>query len=396
MINFLIILFNDNVFEMTKIMNNSENASSLEQNKHTKSKWIILGVVIGLAVVGLILYFVWLKPLLNKPISEAISQPDITPAELPTSVDPEESPSQESEQTPITIAELREKKEIALAQKMNPPACGDQKELMILATAIDYRGSDYLYGLADVIRLIHIDFTVPRVSVLALPRGLLVQIPTERITNVEGPILLNQAYLFGTQGMGHYQGTGFGAGALADTIYYNFGVDVDQYVVLDFAAFTALIDRVGGVKVDLPAPVDDRPKAFFPAGKQTLDGEEALQLARIRTKYSDNVRIDNQTIIIKAFIDKLRQPATLVRLPALADEMMDAVLTDAMPNQIPVGICLLNNLDNEDIKFYNPSSELITGGKVYIPTVGGNMDIFHWDSDLVEWIFEKLWLNPEE
>jgi LCP family protein required for cell wall assembly len=378
-------------------MDNVEVKNNSQEPKHRKSLIIILSISGGLIVACLALYFLWFRPKINAPLAEPLAHIQLTPAELPT-VDKTEkasnSPESGGEATPVTISDLLEQKSTIQAKNTDEPVCGDDNELMILMVAIDYQGSDYLYGLADVIRLVHIDFTEPQVDVVALPRAIIVQVPPN-LENVEGPILLNQSYLFGTEGMGHYQGTGLGAGALAETILYNYGIDVDYYVVFNMNAFVSIIDRLGGVEVDLPTYVDDRPYAYFPAGKQTLTGEEALTLARIRLKYSDNIRIDNQTIIIQAVIDKMRQPETLLKLPGLAEDMFDAVLTDGTLSQIPNVVCLLRSLEREDMTFYNPGDDLIYSGREFVPTMDKNMDVFFWDSALVEWMFNIFWENSE-
>jgi LCP family protein required for cell wall assembly len=370
--------------------------TNLRKKSNKKVIWTVVIIVLGiLTITCASLYFFWIRPLLNKPISEAISDLPITPAELPTAQPKPETTEESVEvtQPPVTISELLDKKEDVQAENTAEPICGDVNELMILLIGIDYRGEDYLYGLADVIRLVHVDFTEPRVDVVALPRALLVQVPPN-LDNVAGPILLNQGYLFGTPGMAHYDGLGEGAGSLAETIMYNFGINIDHYVVFDWVAFTELIDKLGGVEVDLPTYVDDRPYAYFPPGKQTLTGEEALTLARIRRKYSDNIRIDNQDIIIQAVINKMRQPETLIRLPLLAEDMLKMILTDGSIGQVPDAICMLRNIDREEIQFYNPSDELIYYGWEYIPTVNRDMNIFRWDSGLVEWMFNIFW--PEK
>lgn len=378
-------------------MDNPEPNQTSPKAKSRKGLIITLNILGILIISCLLLYFLWFRPKITAPLAEPLSQLQLTPAELPTVVKTENgsTPSEsEAEKTPVTITGLLEQKATAQAENTAEPVCGDDNELMILMVGIDYQGTDYLYGLADVIRLVHIDFTEPRVDVIALPRALLVQVPPN-LVNVEGPILLNQGYLFGTEGMGHYQGTGQGAGSLAETILYNYGINVDYYVVFNMNAFKGLIDRLGGVEVDLPTFVDDRPKSYFPAGVQTLSGEEALTLARIRTKYSDNIRIDNQTIIIQAVINKMRQPETLLKLPGLAEDMFDAILTDGSLSQIPDGVCLLRSLDREDITFYNPGDDLIYIGWEYVPTVGKNMNIFFWDGALVEWMFDIFWPSAE-
>ncbi len=380
-------------------MENLEEKETSQQPKRSKSLTIILSISGVLIVACLAVYFLWFRPKVNAPLAEPLTHLPLTPAELPIVAKTESessssSPDSDQDPTPVTISGLLEQKATAQAENTAEPVCGDDNELMILMVAIDFQGSNYLYGLADVIRLVHIDFTEPRVDVVALPRALLVQVPPN-LVNVEGPILLNQGYLFGTEGMGHYQGTGLGAGSLAGTILYNYGIEVDYYVVFNMNAFMILIDRLGGVEVDLPTFVDDRPKSYFPAGKQTLSGEEALTLARIRTKYSDNIRIDNQNIIIQAVIDKMRQPETLLRLPGLAEYMFDAVLTDGSLSQIPDGVCLLRSLEREDITFYNPGDDLIYNSRAFVPTVDKEMDIFFWDSALVEWMFNIFWSSSE-
>ncbi len=58
-----------------------------------------------------------------------------------------------------------------------PPVCGDVEEMTILVVGTDFRGTNYLYGLADVIRIVHIDFTIPQVNIVALPRAILIEDP---------------------------------------------------------------------------------------------------------------------------------------------------------------------------------------------------------------------------
>jgi LCP family protein required for cell wall assembly len=269
------------------------------------------------------------------------------------------------------------------------PICGDDAEWILLAVGIDYRGDDYLYGLADVIRMVRVDFTKPQVNVVPIPRNMLVN-PPERL-NVDGQMLLNQAYFFGTPGMNHYSGSGFGAGSLAETIYYNFGLRSDQYVVVDFKAFVKFIDLIGGIEVDLPTYVDNRPDSFFPAGKQVLNGEQAIDLARIRKKYSDITRINNQSIVLRGVFERVRNPAVLAKIPQIYDVMIDSVLTDLSPKQINTLLCLLNQMDESDLVFYEPPVELLTTDYVYIPNMRKGMSIFQWDREYINWLHQSIW-----
>src|SRR5687767_6478646 len=62
-------------------------------------------------------------------------------------------------------------------QDMIMPLCGGPLKMTLLAIGSDTRAPGYLYGLADVIRLVRVDFLTPRVSVLEFPRDLWVEIP---------------------------------------------------------------------------------------------------------------------------------------------------------------------------------------------------------------------------
>jgi anionic cell wall polymer biosynthesis LytR-Cps2A-Psr (LCP) family protein len=82
-----------------------------------------------------------------------------------------------------------------------------------------------------------------------------------------------------------------------------------------------------------PTYVDDRPRAFSPAGKQTLNGEQVLLLARIRLKYPDATRINNQTLIMRAIFKRLKEPRVMLKLPQLLSILEKSVITDLAPEQ---------------------------------------------------------------
>ena len=275
------------------------------------------------------------------------------------------------------------------------PSVGTERELLFLVAGIDYRGeTNYLYGLADSIRLVRVDYAVPQINVVSLPRSLLVNVPVDRI-QAENPILLNQGYFFGTPGMQHYSGSGFGAGSLAETIQYNFGVTVDNYVVIDFAGFVQLVDALGGIKVNLPQDVDDLPRSYFPAGEQTLNGEQALQLARIRKNYDDWVRTDNQTIILQAIFNKLKDPLVFYNLPSVIESLQDAIITDVSPGQIRDMLCVLQRIDGADVIYASPSQDLLINDTAYIPSVKYEMQILRWDDRFTTWLYRSLWQERE-
>ena len=83
------------------------------------------------------------------------------------------------------------------------PLCGGPAVMNILAIGSDARAENYLYGLADIIRLVRVDFVNARVAILEVPRDLWVEIPgiASHYDITHGK--MNQAYFYGNKGMGY-------------------------------------------------------------------------------------------------------------------------------------------------------------------------------------------------
>src|SRR5512142_3369282 len=121
------------------------------------------------------------------------------------------------------------------------PLCGGPAVMNILAIGSDARGQHYLYGLADVIRLVRVDFVNARVSILEVPRDLWVDIPdiSDHYGITHGK--LNQSYLYGNKGLGYYDGPGEGPGLLARTLNLNFGAQPDHYIAVNMHTFENIV-----------------------------------------------------------------------------------------------------------------------------------------------------------
>ncbi len=357
---------------------NSDRPEKVAKPSGKKTNKVLLGLSIGVLGVALLGGGILLASLFTTLMHEPLGDP----LNLPTS---------ETTQTEVAGSY----QSTAEPEKEGPPpVCGDIDEMTILVVGTDFRGSNYLYGLADVIRIVHIDFTIPQVNIVALPRAILIEDPGPNL-EVDAPVLINQTYLFGTQGMGHFSGSGYGAGALAEALQTNFGVSVDNYLVINFSAFQNFIDSIGGISVTLPQSVDAEPAATFPAGTQWLNGEKALILARNRKNSSDNIRIDYQSLIIQGILERLTDPTVLANLPDVINTFSNVVLTDATPALIQTGLCMVNEVDPATIQYFNPGDDLITYGRTFIPTVNKEMDVFFWDQALVDWINSSLTSIPQ-
>jgi len=328
-----------------------------------------------LALVGWISYQTY-TTLWQAPLGPAIALPTSTWS-LPATWTPEPS---EFVQAPFVAPTLA---------PSNTPVqaltCGGPPVMTILAIGTDSRADSYLYGLADVIRVVRVDFADPKVTILEFPRDLWVEIP-DIADNLDGQDheKLNQAYLYGNPGFGYYEGPGEGPGLLARTLALNFGVHSDRYVAVNMRTFKKIVDAVGGIKVNLPNGVDgrtaeDRSKRLvFPPGVQILNGEEALTLARTRNEGVFE-RASHQNTVLCALQEKLTSPSVVVRVPALVNSFRGSVQTDLTPEQIAQLACIGTQLTGNDITFVSFPQELFEGRRVFDPVFDGR--IFVWDVD---------------
>ena len=117
------------------------------------------------------------------------------------------------------------------------------------------------------------------------------------------------------------------------------GFEPDFFVEIDLAAFTRIVDAVGGVMIDVPFHMryDDPFQNLhidIPAGLQLLDGERALQFARFRNAnrgfraINDYQRMENQQTLIRAMLENLLTPASVLRIPEFIAIFEENVRTD--------------------------------------------------------------------
>ncbi len=264
------------------------------------------------------------------------------------------------------------------------PLCGGPPVMTILAIGSDTRGTGYTWGLADVIRVVRVDFVTPRVTVLDFPRDLWVQIPYIS-DNLDGQDheKLNQAYLYGNPGDGfHYwDDPSAGPGLLALTLNVNFAVKVDHYIAVNMKTFVNMVDAVGGLDVNLAQSVDGSNDPRLQKGKHHLDGATALALARNRV---DGVfsRGDNQNIVLCALQKKLTSPAVVPKIPKLIQSFQGSVQTDLSPAIMSQLACLGTKLPRQNIAMYSFPENLFTGTRIHDPVFGYlEKGVFIWDVD---------------
>jgi LCP family protein required for cell wall assembly len=143
----------------------------------------------------------------------------------------------------------------------------------------------------DALHLISVSSTLHQATILDIPRDTMVQIPGH------GRDKINAANTYG------------GPQLTAQTVGAMVGVNIPYVVQTDFDGFTALIDDMGGISINIPTAMHDSYSgADFQPGPAHLSGDQALRFSRDRHSFptSDLVRTQNQGLLIIATLAQLR------------------------------------------------------------------------------------------
>jgi LCP family protein required for cell wall assembly len=127
------------------------------------------------------------------------------------------------------------------------------------------RGGSMESGRADALQLVIIDTARRRGAVVSFPRDSYVPIPGH------GTSKINAAMAFG------------GPRLLVATFERLTGLTIDYYALTSFDGLTDIVNKVGGVRVNVDMNLRDHfAGAFLDKGRQTLRGGQALAYARAR------------------------------------------------------------------------------------------------------------------
>ncbi len=176
----------------------------------------------------------------------------------------------------------------------------------------------------DVIMLIKLLPDGDRAQILSLPRDLLVDIPGH------GTDRINAAYAYG------------GAPLMVRTVRAATGLPIHHYVEVDFVGFQALVNQIGGVHLDFSASARDLNSGLdVEAGRQLLDGSQALAFARSRhyeelhgdtwvnVDADDFGRTHRQQRLILAILSELKTPSTLTEAGSIVASFAQHLTVDS-------------------------------------------------------------------
>ena len=365
--------------------------------EHIKREPVKSGILAGLLVALFMMVFFFAR-WRNAPLGTELVEETIMPSEEVVQIVPEETlisstivPTVKNETIiPTETANVSPTPTIP-----SDTICDGPETMFVQVTGVD--GISYLYGLSDAIRVVRIDFLNGKITILHLPRDMYVSIPitVPGVTESETFGKLNQAYFYGSSGMGYYDGEDQAPGLLAQTIEENFNLKVDNYISVNTRIFQMMVEAIGGIDVYLPDNIYghhyQEPFIYMEAGIHHLDGKQAEMVARHRTIIGDFGRVKNQTILIEAFIRNLITPEGLTNIPDLIEIYRETVLMDFTPDEISNILCLLGKIDNEeDITFLDFPLEFLEEKRVYDEVQGHNVYVLEPDLEVVIEFLDKF------
>ena len=192
----------------------------------------------------------------------------------------------------------------------------------VLLVGVDGIDFDEKYQRSDSMIIATLDSNKEKVKLTSLYRDTLVYIPGY------GEEKMNLAFSLG------------GPELVMETIKYNFDVNIEKYIMINFAGFEAIIDQIGGVEIDVKeyqlhelnkyigqatgggdCPVEK-------AGLQILNGKQALSYARIRKGVGDDYeRTERQREVLFKVAEKL-QKTDVIKYFSIANKMLDYLRTN--------------------------------------------------------------------
>ena len=151
------------------------------------------------------------------------------------------------------------------------------------------------------------------------------------------------AYPVGRLGGGGHDG---GIERLKYEVSTLIGFRPDFYIRIDYEAFEAIIDTIGGIELYVPFRMYYHDPCQnlhidLQEGLQTLSGADALRFARYRTgttgispTISDYRRIEHQQQVVEAAINKVIHPASILRIPQFISIFNQYVYSDLTTGEL--------------------------------------------------------------
>lgn len=346
-------------------MRERRNLITKEKKKKKWILWITISLLVLLLIGGAVLYF-----MLDR---YSYKEMNLTDEELGI-----EQPAQ-----PKPVVE-EEKEEVAEVNEY------EGQIINIALFGLDRRDTDSKNTRSDSMMVATVDFQHNKLKLTSLMRDMYVEIEGKNDNK------LNAAYAFG------------GAELAVKTINQNFGLDVRDYVTVDFFMLRDIINAIGGVEIEvseeeLPllnehmqeiASKEGKTAAPLKAsGLQLLTGEQAVAYSRIRyVGNGDFERTERQQKVLQAMLNRINV-ASKVELTKLFLQISPYIETSLAKDEI---ISLAWNYLSEENMELEKMRYPLDGEWSADYTSGGawimNVDAIEQKKSIQDWIYNDI--NP--
>ncbi|MEY9967427.1 LCP family protein required for cell wall assembly [Streptacidiphilus sp. MAP12-16] len=205
---------------------------------------------------------------------------------------------------------------------------------------------------SDTTIVLHLSKDRKSAVAMSIPRDAMVHIPACELPDGNHTNAMfaqfNWAYSYG------------GTACTIRTVENLTGIRIDHFMVVDFNGFKTMVDAVGGVKICLAKPVADKnAQLYLPAGRQTINGTQALGFVRVRETIgdgSDTERMGRQQQFLSSLVQQAESSGVLfnpVRLFPLLNAVTSSITVDPGLNTVSKLYDLATSLRNM------PSEQLV-------------------------------------
>lgn len=208
-----------------------------------------------------------------------------------------------------------EKEEIGISEEVKEKLSEyDNKVINIALFGID--AEDGEAGRSDSIMIATIDTNNKKLKLTSIMRDSYVEIEGH------GTDKINHAYAFGQ------------AQLAIKTLNQNFDLNIDDFVAVNFTTMPKIIDKIGGITVDITSEEVSHIPGIEAAGTYTLTGEQALAYSRIRyATGGDYVRTERQRTVLSKIFEKVAN-INPIEFPGLLNEILPMVKTSLGTSEI--------------------------------------------------------------
>ncbi len=208
---------------------------------------------------------------------------------------------------------------------------------------------------SDMMLLARMDFTNKKITALSIPRDIVVELPGFRRHRINA---------YHSLGKDSAEGRELSKRA----VEYLLSVDIDRVVDLNYGAFQDMVNLVGGVEIFVPKNLKYTDKAGdlfidIKAGRQTLNGYDAMCFVRYRKGDSDFERQSRQKDLMLAFKQKvMSMPGKLPMVTEKARDVLGGVLS---AEEVAALALFAQEIGNDNVKMGQIPVVDLEGGNKY-------------------------------